>query len=102
MVSRATHYNNQRRHSQREFGQTKPRLTNRDESSAWIGAAATMLREHQGFEFNADSDLAAAVHEDPEQRIIRLRALARNGVLHMRAHREGDRFIEYRWTVTNA
>lgn len=100
MVSRATHYTNKRRHSQREFGQEKPRLMERDEGTAWIGAAATMLREYQGATFNAEHALAVAVHEEPGTRLTRLRTLSRNGVLRMHAHREHDRFIEYRWTIT--
>jgi hypothetical protein len=98
MVSRRTHYSNQRRHSQREFGVAKPRLLPRDEGTAWQGSYVASL---QGVteEFNADSPVAAELGHTSEERVLRLRELSKLGVLHMRAHRVDGVFIEYRWRV---
>lgn len=99
MVSRATHYRNKARHDQREFGEVKPRLLNRDDSTAWRGAyIATLSNDMPAF--NADSPIAAPLGATTEDRVVRLRELSKIGVLRMSAYRENGTFIEYRWTVT--
>ena len=99
MVSRASHYRNQARHSQRNFGEVKPRLLDRDEGTAWQGPFIATLSNTMP-EFNADSPIAASLGETSKTRTLRLRELCKIGVLHMRAHREENVFVEYRWTVT--
>ncbi|QZD98618.1 hypothetical protein SEA_JEMERALD_30 [Microbacterium phage Jemerald] len=99
MVSRAAHYRNKARHAQREFGQVKPRLLDRDEATSWQGAfIATLSNDMPAF--NVDSPIAASLGSTPEARSLRLRELCKIGVLRMSAHRENNVFIEYRWTVT--
>lgn len=98
MVSRTTHYNNKRRHAQREFGQTKPRLLPRDEGTSWQGAAVATLSGIEG-EFNVEHPAVESLGTDARERELRLRELCKVGVLRMRAHRVDSVFIEYRWSV---
>lgn len=98
MVSRATHYNNKRRHAQREFGQTKPRLLPRDVGTSWQGAFVATLSDGPS-DFNLEHPITHSLGDTPEARALRLRELCKVGVLRMRAVRDGDKFIEYRWSV---
>jgi len=99
MVSRAAHYRNKARHAQREFGQVKPRLLDRDEGTAWQGGFIATLSNNMP-QFNVDSPIAASLGATAEERTRKLRELCKIGVLRMSAHRENGIFIEYRWTVT--
>lgn len=98
MVSRATHYRAKAKHDQRGFGESKPALPPRDSTTEWIGPFVSSI---QGLTepFTVDSIIALSLGT-PTERALKLRELSKLGVLRMYAHFENNKFIEYRWQLT--
>lgn len=98
---RAAHARNKARHAQREFGEVKPRLVSQEEGTRWMGGFIESIQGHTE-PFGADSDVALPLGPTTEARTLRLRELAKLGVLQMSAPRENGVFLGYRWQLTQA
>lgn len=99
MVSRATHYSNQAKHSQRQFGQQKAKLVSVDQGTAWISPMVERLQPLPvGLYFNLEQVQFVA-----PATVEQLRELSRRGILHMRSLRdENQKFVEFQWALTKA
>lgn len=98
MVSRATHYNNKRRHDQRPFPEQKARMVKQDDTNQWM---PEFVSSAQGIgSFGVNSIIALQLGQTAEDRMVKLRLLSRSQVLHMSALRVDGEFIEYRWGLT--
>lgn len=99
MTSRAVHYRNKARHDQREFATPKPKSVSQEESTKWMGEFISSI---QGIttSFGADSMIALQLGGTTEDRVLKLRALSKLGVLHMSAYKVDGKFVEYRWELT--
>lgn len=98
-MSRAAHYRRTAKAAQRH-GQEKPKMAARDTDTTWIGE---FLSSIQGLDmyFTADSIIASSLGETQYIRMIKLRHLAQMGVIHMSAHWEDGKFVEYRFILTD-
>jgi hypothetical protein len=98
-AGRAAHAHNKNRHAQRAFGVEKAKLAPADQANLWVGefvSSAQGLTTH----LTVNSLLAVQLGATEQRRMERLRVLSKMGILRMYAHREGDKFIEYRWELT--
>jgi hypothetical protein len=95
---RAAHERNTARHAQRNgFEKPKPQPVGSD--TLWMSEFVSSI---QGITtpFNADSLITLQLGEDRDERILKLRKMAKLGILHMYAHRSNGEFVEYRWELT--
>jgi hypothetical protein len=97
MTTRAQYYAN-KKHDQREFGDTKPTLKKADEGTVWIAPAVMALDGLVVGEFHpADYERFVKANLDE----ARLRELSRRGLLRMRAARDdAGKFVRFEWTLT--
>lgn len=98
-MSRASHYRRTSKAAQRN-GVAKAALPARDTDTVWIPEFVSSI---QGLEeyFTADSIIAASLGATVDDRMVKLRELARRGILHMTAYREDGEFVEYRFILTD-
>jgi len=103
MASRSAWARNNAKHSQREFGETKPKPISHEEASLWI---PEFVEGMQGLTtwFSLRSPLALAAGSNEQEREVNLRQLCKMGILRMRSSHDPStgQFLCYEWSLTEA
>jgi hypothetical protein len=98
-MSRASHYRRTSKAAQRN-GVAKGKTPARDTDTVWIPEFVSSIQGLDNY-FTADSIIAASLGDTAEERMLKLRELARRGILHMTAYREDGEFVEFRFVLTD-
>lgn len=107
MTTRAQHYSNKARHSQREFNQEKPKLQPVGSDTTWIGEFTASLAGLRT-PLTVNSILALPLGHTSTERELNLRKASSMGVLRMRVvqteHRIGPKtsvmaFSHFEWVL---
>lgn len=97
-MSRASHYQRTSKAAQRQ-GVAKPKLPARDTATVWIPEFVSSIQGLDNY-FTADSIICASLGTTEEERMVKLRQLSKLGVIHMVAHWDREKFVEYRFILT--